>query len=99
MTAQLPVAEDLFRWSGGGAALVGSRCRGCGSHYFPKCLSCRNPDCTDKAVDEVLLGRRGVLRSYAVQAYRPPALFRMEPSRPTRSAWWSCRKGCRCWAC
>ena len=83
MTAveRVPVAEDLFRWSGddGGddVALVGSRCRGCGSHYFPRSLSCRNPDCTDKSVDEVLFGRRGHLYSFTVQGYRPPPLFGM----------------------
>jgi hypothetical protein len=80
---QLPVAEDLFRWSAAdGAALVGSRCTGCGSHYFPRSLSCRNPACEDKSVEEVLLGRRGRLYSYTVQSYRPPALFGMEPFEP-----------------
>lgn len=79
---QLPVAKDLFRWSDDGAALVGSQCTGCGSYYFPKSVSCRNPDCVDKTVGESLLGRRGRLYSYTVQSYRPPALFRMEPFEP-----------------
>jgi hypothetical protein len=83
---RLPVAEDLFRWSadgaGPGAALVASRCTGCGSHYFPKSLSCRNPACDAKAVEEALIGRCGHLYSYTVQSYRPPALFRMEPFEP-----------------
>ena len=79
---RLPVAEDLFRWSGRGAALVASLCTGCGSHYFPKSLSCRNPECAAKAVEEALIGRNGHLYSYTVQSYRPPALFRMEPFEP-----------------
>lgn len=79
---RVPVAEDLFRWSDDGATLVGSRCTGCGSHYFPKSLSCRNPACEDKHVEEVLMGRQGRLHSYTVQAYRPPALFPMEPFAP-----------------
>ena len=79
---QLPVAQDLFRVDGDGAALVGTRCSGCGTHYFPKSLSCRNPGCEVKSVSEVLFGRRGRLYSYTVQAYRPPALFRMEPWEP-----------------
>lgn len=79
---RMPVAEDLFRWSGEGVALVSSRCAGCGTHYFPKCVSCRNPLCEDKSVEEALIGRRGRLHSYTVQAYRPPALFRMEPFEP-----------------
>lgn len=79
---QLPVAEDLFRSTADGPALVGTRCAGCGTHYFPKSLSCRNPTCQAKAVEEVLLGRRGRLYSYTVQAYRPPALFRMDDWAP-----------------
>ncbi len=81
-TQQVPVAQDLFRDADDGAALVGTRCTGCGTHYFPKSLSCRNPACEAKAVEEVLLGRRGRLYSYTVQAYRPPALFRGEPWAP-----------------
>lgn len=79
---QVPVAEELFRSSGDGPALVGTRCTGCTTYYFPKSLSCRNPQCQAKAVEEVLLGRRGRLYSYTVQAYRPPALFAMEPWAP-----------------
>jgi uncharacterized OB-fold protein len=81
-TDAAPVAEDLFRWTDDGAALVGSRCAGCGTHYFPQSLSCRNPDCDDKSVAAALLGRHGQLYSYTVQAYRPPPLFRMEPFAP-----------------
>lgn len=79
---QPTVADSLFRTDAAGAALVGTRCTGCGTHYFPKSLSCRNPECAVKVVEEVLLGRRGRLYSYTVQAYRPPALFRMEPWAP-----------------
>ena len=78
----VPVVEGLFRVSAGGVALVGTRCTGCGTHYFPTSLSCRNPQCEAKTVEEALLGRRGRLFSYTVQAYRPPALFRMEPWAP-----------------
>jgi uncharacterized protein len=78
----VPVARDLFTWSDGGAALIGTRCTGCGTHYFPKSLSCRNPGCARKAVEDVHLGRRGHLYSFTVQSYRPPALFRMEPFEP-----------------
>ena len=79
---QLPVAEDLFRSTPDGPALVGTRCTGCGTHYFPKSLSCRNPACHAKAIEEVAMGRRGRLYSYTVQAYRPPALFRMDDWAP-----------------
>ena len=79
---QVPVAEDLFRWSDEGADLVGSRCTGCGTHYFPKSLSCRNPRCDEKVVEQVLMGGQGRVHSYTVQSYQPPALFRMKPWAP-----------------
>jgi uncharacterized OB-fold protein len=78
----VPVAEPLFRWSDDGVFLVGSRCAGCGTHYFPKCLSCRNPGCDEKSVEEVSFGSSGRLYSYTVQSYRPPPLFAMEPFEP-----------------
>lgn len=79
---QVAVADGLFRWGADGVDLVGSRCRGCGAHYFPQSLSCRNPACDDKTVEEVLFGRHGRLHSYTVQHYQPPALFRMDPFAP-----------------
>ena len=79
---QRPVADDLFRWSADGAHLVGSQCRGCGAQYFPKSLSCRNPQCDDKAVEDVLIGRSGRLHSFTVQHYQPPGLFRMDSFAP-----------------
>ena len=78
----VPVAENLFRCTADGPALIGTRCTGCGTHYFPKSLSCRNPACHEKAVEEVTMGRRGRLYSYTVQAYRPPALFRIDAWAP-----------------
>ena len=79
---QIPVAEDLFRWSTGVAELIGSRCNGCGTYYFPKCLSCRNPGCTRKQVEEIPLSRQGNLHSYTIQGYRPPPLFKMDAWTP-----------------
>lgn len=80
---QVPVAEGLFELTAEGtAALVGSRCTGCGTYYFPKSLSCRNPKCDAKEIEDALLGRRGTLYSYTVQSYRPPPLFGMEPWAP-----------------
>jgi uncharacterized OB-fold protein len=78
----IPVAESLFKWAGATAHLIGSRCTGCGTHYFPKTLSCRNPHCAAKQIEEALLGPRGRIYSYTAQAYRPPPLFKMEPWNP-----------------
>ena len=78
----IPVAEGLFQGSAGSTRLIGTRCASCGAHYFPKALSCRNPECRDKQVEQALLGPRGKLYSYTLQAYRPPPLFRVEPWAP-----------------
>lgn len=82
MTTQVAVADGLFVQDGSGPALVGSRCTGCGAHYFPTALSCRNPRCDVKQVVPALIGRTGVLHSWTVQHYRPPALFRMDDWEP-----------------
>lgn len=79
---RIPVADNLFQGEGRDTRLIGSRCRSCGTHYFPKSLGCRNPRCRDKAIEDALLGPHGTLYSYTVQIYRPPALFRMEPFVP-----------------
>ncbi len=73
----VPVAAGLFEGTGSAARLIGTRCASCGTHYFPKTLSCRNPQCLEKATQDVLLSREGTLYSYTVQHYQPPALFRM----------------------
>ena len=80
--ASTPVAEGLFPAAEDGPNLICTRCASCGSHYFPKSLSCRNPQCRDKQVADVLLSRQGTLYSYTVQAYQPPGLFRMDDWSP-----------------
>lgn len=78
----VPVAAGLFEGTGSAARLIGTRCTSCGTHYFPKTLSCRNPQCLEKATQDVLLSREGTLYSYTVQHYQPPALFRMADWAP-----------------
>jgi uncharacterized OB-fold protein len=79
---QIPVAQDLFSWTDDSAALVGSRCSGCSTYYFPQSLSCRNPACIAKQVERTEFGAEGRLYSYTVQSYRPPALFRTDDWAP-----------------
>ena len=81
-TSPRPVAEGLFHGFGDAARLLGSRCRGCGSLYFPRSLGCRNPACNDRHVEDAALPREGTLYSYTVQSYRPPGLFRMDDWAP-----------------
>lgn len=77
-----PVAEGLFEEQEGETRLIGSRCSGCETLYFPQALSCRNPDCTDKRLEAAPLPPRGTLYSYTVQGYRPPPLFRDDAWEP-----------------
>jgi uncharacterized protein len=81
-TRSVPVADDLFVPDGDGIALVGTRCTGCGAHYFPVSLSCRNPACDGKQIERTTLGRTGTLYSWTVQHYRPPALYRADEWEP-----------------
>ena len=81
-SAEIPVVEGLFIWSGSSASLIGSRCDGCGVHYFPKSLHCRNPFCNKPQLKEVLIKGPGQLRSFTRQHFRPPALFRMDNWEP-----------------
>lgn len=82
MSRGLPVVEGLFEQTADGARLIGSRCRTCGTLYFPQAIACRDPHDGDRTVERVPLPDRGVLHSYTVQRYRPPSLFRMEPWAP-----------------
>lgn len=78
----VPVVDELFEISGSDVDLIGSRCAGCGAHYFPRTISCSNPPCSDRRVATTRLGRRGVLYSYTVQRYQPPPLFGRDPWEP-----------------
>ncbi|MFZ9091370.1 MAG: Zn-ribbon domain-containing OB-fold protein [Planctomycetaceae bacterium] len=56
--------------------LLGTRCEGCGTFYFPKYETyCRNPACDSESFAEVELSHRGKIWSYTNAAYPPPAPF------------------------
>lgn len=76
------VVEGLFTLGSSSAALLGSRCAGCGAVYFPRPLGCRNPGCHEKKLTAIELPRSGRLISYTVQRYRPPPLFQVEDWAP-----------------
>lgn len=80
---KIPIIEGLFTLDPEEPRLIGSRCTSCGTYYFPKTISCSNPDCTEKMVVEALLSRRGKLWSFTVQHYPPPPPFKaQEPFVP-----------------
>ena len=65
-----------------GPRLLGSRCSGCDSVYFPRAATCRNPECAGGVLEATALPPRGTLYSYTIQHYQPPPLFRMDDWRP-----------------
>jgi len=82
-TKVVPVVDGLFTWPSKSPRLLGTRCISCGSYYFPQKISCNNPDCKEKKVEQVSLGPRGKLYSYTIQYYPPPPPFRFnEPFIP-----------------
>ncbi|HEX4775900.1 MAG TPA: OB-fold domain-containing protein [Acidimicrobiia bacterium] len=70
---QVPEVEGWFGEDAQGAHLIGTRCRACGSYFFPKeTFACRNPRCGSSDLDEVPLSRRGKVWSLTTNEYAPP---------------------------
>lgn len=68
-----PAVAGWFTADAAEPALVGSRCRSCGSYFFPKeSFACRNPRCGSTELVETPLSRRGTLWSYTDNRYAPP---------------------------
>ena len=73
---RVPAVEGWFTTDGEGPALLGSRCRTCGTYAFPReTFFCRNPRCDGTEFDEVALSRRGKIWSYTDARYTPPGPY------------------------
>jgi len=71
-----PAIEGWLQFEGAEAHLLGTRCRGCKTVFFPKeTVFCRNPRCASTEFDEVPLSRRGKLWSFTNNCYAPPAPY------------------------
>lgn len=80
---KVPVVAGLFTWPSERPQLIGTKCRSCGSYFFPRKVACNNPGCREKQVADALLSPRGKLYSYTIQYYPPPPPFRYtEPFSP-----------------
>ena len=79
-----PAVEGWFT-TGERPALLGTRCRACGTVHFPREEGwCRNPRCGGDELEEVELSRRGRVWSYTDARYQPPPPYvpRTDPFEP-----------------
>ncbi|MBM4444182.1 MAG: Zn-ribbon domain-containing OB-fold protein [Chloroflexi bacterium] len=81
---QVPIIEGLFTWPSQKPQLLASKCKKCGSYFFPKVAYCGNPDCPkDKANMEVVpLSNTGKMYTFTIHTAQPAHPFRMEPFKP-----------------
>ncbi len=80
---EVPVVDGLFAETAEGPRLLGSRCEGCQTPYFPRSEVCHNPECRESEMKDATFGPRGRLWSCAVQNYPPPAPAKYdEPYQP-----------------
>ena len=71
-----PLLPGWYTLDAKSPALLGSRCKACGTYYFPKHVTfCRNPACASDAFEEVELSRTGTLWSWTNACYAPPEPF------------------------
>jgi uncharacterized OB-fold protein len=79
----IPAVDGWFT-TDGSPALLGSRCRTCGTYAFPReTYFCRNPECEGQEFEEVPLSRRGKVWSYTDARYQPPPPYRpADPYEP-----------------
>ena len=70
---RVPAIEGWFTLDDAAPALLGSRCKSCGTYFFPKeAAFCRNPECAGNEFEEVPLSTRGKLWSFTDNRYPPP---------------------------
>jgi uncharacterized OB-fold protein len=82
-----PEVFDVDGWFGSdadGAYLIGTRCRACGTYFFPRqTFACRNPRCGSTELEEAPLSRRGAVWSSTTNHFPPPPPYpAREPFEP-----------------
>jgi len=70
---RVPAVEGWFTLDAQAPRLLGTRCKACGTYFFPKETAfCRNPNCVGTEFEEVPLSTRGKLWSFTDNRYAPP---------------------------
>ena len=69
----VPAVEGWFTMDEAAPRLLGTRCKKCGTYFFPREQTfCRNPGCGGTALEKVELSDRGKLWSFTDNHYAPP---------------------------
>ena len=72
----VPAVEGWFTMDTEAPRLLGTRCKKCGTYFFPREQTfCRNPGCGGTTMEEVKLSDRGKLWSFTDNHYAPPAPY------------------------
>jgi uncharacterized OB-fold protein len=81
---RVPAVEGWFTMNGEKPHLLGSRCKICGTYFFPKeSFFCKNPYCAGTEFEEAPLSRVGRLWSFTNNCYpAPPPFFAPDPFVP-----------------
>lgn len=70
---RVPAVEGWFTLDAQAPRLLGTRCKACGTYFFPRETAfCRNPNCAGTEFEEVPLSTRGKLWSFTDNRYAPP---------------------------
>jgi uncharacterized OB-fold protein len=70
---RVPAVEGWFTLDAQAPSLLGTRCKACGTYFFPRETAfCRNPNCAGTEFEEVPLSTRGKLWSFTDNRYAPP---------------------------
>lgn len=70
---RVPAVEGWFTLDAQAPRLLGTRCKACGTYFFPRETAfCRNPNCCGTEFEEVPLSTRGKLWSFTDNRYAPP---------------------------
>ena len=80
---KIPCIPGLFSEHNGVAQIHGSRCASCKTPYFPKSAACHNPDCSESKMEDCSFSGSGVLWSFSVADFPPPAPHKFDkPFKP-----------------
>ena len=79
----VPVIDGVFNLTPQGIRLIGVKCQECGAVAFPKTVILHRPGCQKNLIKEILLSQRGTVKSFTIQRYEPPPLFKSpQPFKP-----------------